>query len=47
MSEVLETITIETLNGLVDINKSDYDSKIHKLPGAVKKAVKPTKKPTK
>lgn len=30
---VCETVTIKTENGDVDINKSDYDPKTHKLAG--------------
>lgn len=36
MSEVCEIVTIETENGKVDINKSDYDPKIHTLAGEKK-----------
>ena len=35
--EACETVTIQTENGPVDINKSDYDPKIHKLAGEAKK----------
>ena len=42
MSEVLETVTIDTKDGPAVINKSDFDSKKHTLAGAAKKA-KPTK----
>lgn len=28
---ICPTVTIETKNGPVDINESDFDSKIHKL----------------
>lgn len=40
---VCETVIIETENGEVTINKSDFDPKVHKLAGekkAKKKAVK-------
>lgn len=47
MSDVCETVEIETENGIVVINKSDYDEKIHTLadqkPVAKKKAA-PKKK---
>jgi hypothetical protein len=36
----LETVTIDTENGPVVINKSDYDAKVHVLVGEKKKPVK-------
>lgn len=36
----LETVTIDTENGPVVINKSDYDEKAHVLIGEKKKPVK-------
>ena len=40
MSDICETVTIETENGPVEINKSDYDEKIHKSPPKKKAAPK-------
>lgn len=42
MSESCETVVIETENGSVVINKSDFDSKKHTLAG--QKSEKPVKK---
>lgn len=42
MSKV-ETVEIQTDNGKVTINKSDFDSKIHKLAGEEKQAKKKSK----
>ena len=36
----LETVTIDTENGPVVINKSDYSEKVHVLVGGKKKPVK-------
>ena len=54
MHDTLATVTIETKNGPVIINKSDYCEKKHKLVGAEKTAKakkpvekKPAKKPAK
>lgn len=46
MSDVCETVTIQTENGPVDINKSDYDEKVHNLAGESKpeKRGRPSKK---
>lgn len=43
MRYTCETVTIKTSNGLVDINKTDYDAKIHTL---AKKPVRKTVKKT-
>lgn len=44
MSDICETVVIETKNGEVIINKSDYDSKIHTLAGQKKEAKPKPKK---
>ena len=41
MSEVCETVTIETEFGPCDINKTDFDEKKHKLFSEKPKLVKP------
>lgn len=46
MSDTCETVVIETENGPVVINKSDFDPKSHKLAGQ-KDDVKSSKKATK
>ena len=46
MSDTCEVVTIETENGPVEINKSDFDGKIHKLAGE-KSAPKPKAAPKK
>lgn len=43
MKEVLETVTIETENGPVRINKGDFDEKKHKLFEEKKETVKEDK----
>jgi hypothetical protein len=40
MSNTCETVIIETENGPVTINKSDYDPKTHTLQGEKKEPVK-------
>jgi hypothetical protein len=41
MSNVCPVVTIETENGPVEINKSDFDSEKHELFGQVKKDKEP------
>lgn len=45
MTDTCETVTIETENGPVDINKSDYDENIHNLAGESKAELKEGSKP--
>ena len=42
VTDILETVVIETKNGPCEINKSDFDKEKHKIHKA--KAEKPTKK---
>ena len=43
MSDTCEVVTIETENGDVEINKSDFDEKKHTLAGQKKEAKKEDK----